>query len=141
MKKLLSQGEILVIQSETDKGITSTISNDPSTKADDDLAGQQIIIKGNNGYDHTVAVVGYNDHVWFDANNDNNVQPEEKGAIKIADSFGTEHPTPLNKGFHWMTYSTFVNSIAENRVNRLILQENYSPKIICKITLNTAGKR
>ena len=76
----------------------------------------------------------------FDANNDNKVQPEEKGAIKIADSFGPEHPTPQNKGFHWMTYSTFVHSIAENRVNRLILRENYSPKIICKITLNTAER-
>jgi hypothetical protein len=140
VKKLLSQGEILVIQSETHKGITSTISNDPSTKADDDVEGQQIIIKGNNGYDHTVAVVGYNDHVWVDVNNDKKVQPEERGTIKIADSFGSEHPTPQNKGFHWMTYATFVNSIAENRVNRLSLRENYSRKIICKITLNTAER-
>ena len=140
VKRLLNDGEVLVIQSETHNGITSVIKNDPSTIEDDELAGQQIIYEGNNGYDHSVAVVGYNDHIWYDANNDDIVQPEEKGAIKIADSLGKDNPTSLNKGFHWMTYATFVNSIAENRVNRLILRENYSPKLICKITLNTAKR-
>jgi len=73
---------VLVIQSNTFSGsLYKEISDDTSTHADDPFVGEQIIYSGNNGPDHTLAVVGYNDNIWVDLNNDGIVQPNEKGAL------------------------------------------------------------
>lgn len=143
IKKLLSEGEILVVQTNTvepGKSLYKVINNDTSTVDDDKYVGEQILYSGNNGPDHTMAVVGYNDHIWVDLNNDGIVQPEEKGALKIADSYGLNIMPNRNNGFIWMLYSTVESSIFEHRVNRMNIRSNYKPKITCKITLNTSQR-
>jgi hypothetical protein len=138
IKKLLDSGEVLVIQSNTFSGsLYKEISDDTSTHADDPFVGEQIIYSGNNGPDHTLAVVGYNDNIWVDLNNDGIVQPNEKGALKIADSYNS---ASHNKGFLWMAYSTVGSSIWLYRVNRMTIRKNYHPRILCKLTLISAQR-
>jgi hypothetical protein len=141
IKKLLSNGEVLVIQTNTVTGGSQykPISDDTSTHEDDDYAGQQVLYSGNNGPDHTMALVGYNDHIWTDLNDDSIVQPEEKGALKIADSYAVSS-FPHTNGFLWMAYSAVGSSIWLNRVNRMTIRSNYKPKILCKLTLNSAER-
>ncbi|MBN1895262.1 hypothetical protein JW906_12240 [bacterium] len=135
MKSLLSAGEVLVIQSETFAGFFSRIADDPATGEDDPFIGESILIKGKNGPEHTVAVVGYNDHVWADLNRDGVAQAAEKGALKIADSIGPDAPDH-NRGFLWMAYSAAGPSIFQHRVNRMIIRDRYVPRILAKLTLN-----
>ncbi len=142
IKKLLSEGEILVIQSNPFTGNCrfTKVSDDVNTPADDNFAGDYIISKGDNNPDHTMAVVGFNDHIWVDLNQDGIVQEKEKGAIKIADSFGRHGVPNRNEGFLWMAYATVSNSIFQNRVNRIMIRPHYKPEIICRLTLNSAHR-
>lgn len=135
----MSEGEILVIQSETFAGSFSTIADDPATGEDDRFVGQSIQYSGHYGPEHTITVVGYNDHIWVDLNKDGVVQPDEKGALKIADSGGIQAPNH-NNGFLWMAYSTVGSSIFQHRVNRMSIRNKYTPKVLGKITL-TAVER
>ena len=140
IKKLLSRGEVLVIQSTTFSGsLFKAISDDTATHEDDKYVGEQILYSGNNGPDHTLALVGYNDHIWVDLNDDSIVQNNEKGALKIADSYGVNSYSH-NKGFLWMAYSTVPSSIWQYRVNRMTVRSNYKPKIFCKLTLNSTKR-
>jgi hypothetical protein len=140
IKKCLAGGEVLVAQTFPYSAAFGKLSDDPATKADDKFVGQNIIVGEGYSPEHTMAVVGYNDSVWVDLNNDGIVQPNEKGAIKIADSFGTEDTTIQNNGFFWMAYSTVTSSIFECRFNRMIIQPWYQPRIIAKVTLNSAKR-
>jgi hypothetical protein len=140
IKRLLYSGEVLVIQSNTFSGSQYTaIDDDTNTHADDPYVGEQIIYSGNNGPDHTVALVGYDDNIWTDLNDDGIVQSNEKGALKIADSYAVTSSTH-NHGFLWMAYSTFGESIWLNRVNRMKIRNSYKPEILCKLTLNSAAR-
>ena len=57
---------------------------------------------------HRITIVGYNDNIWVDINGDNVVDKGEKGAFKIANSYGE---TKDNKGFAWMSYDA-VNAVS-----------------------------
>jgi hypothetical protein len=137
IRRLVGEGEALVVQFMTWAGITAgTIADDPSTSADDAHVGEAIIKEGNKLADHTLAVVGYDDHVWVDMNGDGNVQDDEKGALKIADSYNLGS-TLHNKGFLWMAYRAVPSSFWLSRVNRMILRpRDYAPKVIARITLS-----
>lgn len=134
IKRLLNEGEVLVIQSETFAGSFSGITDDPATGEDDAFTGESIMITGKNGPEHTIAIVGYNDHIWADLNGDGIVQAAEKGALKIADSGGVDAPKH-NRGFLWMAYSTAGPSIFQHRVNRMIIRDRYVPRILARLTL------
>ncbi len=139
IKKLLADGEVLVIQSDTNPRLCvyKPADDDPGTEDDDPFIGEHIMFKGSNAPDHTMAMVGYNDHIWIDMNDDGKVQETEKGAFKIADSFGVGYFANRNKGFFWMPYCIVESSIYQHRVNRMFIRDNYQPEITCKITLNT----
>ena len=84
IKRLLSTGEVLVFQSTPAPSLTTvgTIANDPATPDDDARVGESIVIAGVDGPHHTMAMVGYDDHVWVDINRDGLVQANEKGAFQ-----------------------------------------------------------
>lgn len=50
---------------------------------------------------HRMTIVGYNDDIWTDINADGIVQEGEKGAFKVANSWGTAWG---NNGFIWVSY-------------------------------------
>ncbi len=64
----------------------------------------EIIIRGNY-YDavstHAMTVVGYNDNVYYDVNENGQIEDAERGAFKVANSHGTSFG---NAGFIWVLY-------------------------------------
>jgi len=48
-----------------------------------------------------MTIVGYNDNIWTDINNNRKVDDGEKGALKIANSWGANW---MNDGFIWLSY-------------------------------------
>ena len=52
---------------------------------------------------HALAVVGYDDNIWVDLNKNGICEPGEKGAFKLANSWGTDWG---NNGFIWILYDT-----------------------------------
>lgn len=107
---------------------------------------------------HAMALVGYNDSIWLDVNDNNKIDNGEMGAWKIANSYGEEFPEiPSNKGFHWISYdATRKASIVEgldtkgeerttvflgNKVEGFqIMPKDYEPKVLVEITIKTAGR-
>jgi len=77
------------------------LDNDPATPNDDALAGQLVgsSLLGNGS--HAMTVVGYNDDLWYDFNGNGIVEPAEKGALKVANSWGASW---ANAGFIWLAY-------------------------------------
>lgn len=107
---------------------------------------------------HAMALVGYNDSIWLDVNDNNQIDDGEMGAWKIANSYGVEFPEiPSNKGLHWVSYDATrdssrvvgLNTNGEKRVNIFlgnkvegfqIQDKNYKPKVLAEITLKTAAR-
>lgn len=54
---------------------------------------------------HTVAIVGYDDSVWCDVNENNVIDTGETGAFKIANSWGTGF---CNSGYAWVLYDALL---------------------------------
>jgi hypothetical protein len=92
-----------------------------------------------DGPDHTMAMVGYDDRIWVDINRDGLVQANEKGAFKIADSFGTNEALH-NQGFLWLAQDTLDGSIYLDRFHRMSVRSNYQPRKVARMTLRHAKR-
>jgi C1A family cysteine protease len=101
LKQKLLNGHVLNIATYVNSWQYTTLSDDPSTSDDDDTAGQQVAeyVNGTNGA-HAMTVVGYDDTVWIDLNGNETVDAGEKGALKIANSWGKWK----EDGFVWFAY-------------------------------------
>lgn len=102
LKALLVNGYVLTFATEVYSWQQRTIPDDPSTTDDDAWVGQKIC-RYRNGSDgpHAMTIVGYNNYIWCDVNENGIVDPGEKGALKIANSWGTGD---WNSGFRWICY-------------------------------------
>ena len=92
IKFLVGAGYPLVFSTEMDSKICTS-----STYGD-------IIVRGNgslSGGSHAMTIVGYNDHVCYDVNGDERIENAERGAFKVANSYGTSYG---NDGFIWVLY-------------------------------------
>ncbi|MDP4181801.1 MAG: kelch repeat-containing protein [Bacillota bacterium] len=133
----------------------STINNDASTTADDAYVGQQICYNlVHSPYSrggHCMTIVGYNDDIWLDINNNGVVDAGEKGALKIANSWGTSGSN-MNNGFYWVAYDA-LNSASSvtgvtNSSNRdyifgyynecywMTVKESSKPALLAKFTVS-----
>lgn len=119
-KRLLLNGYILNFYTWFSNANTKEVSDDPSTTADDSYVNQKAIYQVNNQGAHEMTIVGYNDDIWVDINNNGIVDNGEKGAFKIANSHGANY---ANNGFVWMAYDAlnekstvlnFTNSTSRN---------------------------
>ena len=99
-----------------------------------------------------MAIVGYNDNIWTDINNNDKVDAGEMGALKIVNSWGTGY---CNGGFVWVAYDalnsvTSVNGGFSASSRRPIIEymttinvREYNPdgsKAYFCYTLNTANR-
>ncbi len=64
---------------------------------------------------HAMAVVGYNDDVTCDVNGNGMIEPSEKGAFKVANSWGKNYGNDDN-GYIWVSYDA-LNKVSANTVN------------------------
>jgi PKD repeat protein len=158
LKTQLTNGHILVIGTYVNSWVQGVIANDPSNSLDDTFVGQKIAtyVSNTNLGGHAMTVVGYNDNIWCDLNGNGLVNSGEKGAFKIANSWGTGD---WNSGYRWITYDSLrgTSSVASsstwpaaNRsasgiiwsgsVYTLTARSSYTPSLVAQVTLNSARR-
>lgn len=138
MKFLLSSGHPLTFSTFIDLFYTETMDN-----------GELICLylRNNIGYaaGHSMTIVGYDDTISFDLNDDNVIQDYEKGAFKVANSWGTGYG---NDGYIWILYDAFntysnvdslnfndrISAVRNNYYNTITVAK-YEPKITAEVTL------
>ncbi len=73
----------------------------------------------NSSGEHTFAIVGYNDNKSYDVNKNGVIENCEKGAFKIANSWGTSFDgfgIKSNTGYFWVMYDA-LNAVSANTTN------------------------
>jgi hypothetical protein len=151
-KQLLNDGYVLVFSTFIDSWQWRKIEDDPATSEDDPQVGKDVCF-WVNGYltPHVMAIVGYNDAVWVDINNNDVIDAGEKGAFRVANSWG---PWWKDQGFTWIAYDAFkwisdidgaphsgrVYAAQGDIAFFMTLRENYSPKVIAEFTVNHAKR-
>jgi hypothetical protein len=102
IKGMLADGEVLTFPTYISSWQYTTIKDDTDTPADDAFVGEYVAywVNGSQG-GHMMTIVGYSDDIWTDINNNNVIDPGEKGALKIANSWGADW---RDSGFCWLAY-------------------------------------
>jgi hypothetical protein len=154
MKQQMANGHVLTFGTFVLSWIQTTVGNDPSTGADDAFVGQKICSHRDtsNQGGHLMTFVGYNDNLWCDINKNGKVDSGEKGAFKVANSWGTGD---WNAGFRWVSYDALLaNSlVAGAPSNRTTIfqyipgsatwvtaRSNYIPTVLAEFTVNHAKR-
>ncbi|MBN1807631.1 MAG: hypothetical protein JW909_01085 [Planctomycetes bacterium] len=146
LKALLVNGYVLTFSTYVNSWVQATIPDDLSTADDDPWVGQ-FICSYQNGYNgsHGMTIVGYNDYIWCDLNGNSTVDDGEKGALKIANSWGTGD---WNGGFRWISYDALkrVSSVpggptagraaAFTSAYWITARPSYTPQMIGVFTVN-----
>lgn len=152
IKTALSNGEVLAVNSYIFSHQTGTLKTNPNAPENDKYAGEEVITH-KTGFlgSHRMTIVGYNDKIWTDLNNNNSVDNGEMGAFKIANSWGTSYG---NDGFMWVAYDalneiSYVSGAPANElryrlfddVTRIdVLPYNSDASIYLKYTLNSCDR-
>lgn len=153
VKAALSNGELLTYSTYFRSWNYKTIENDSRVEANSEFAGQKIAINAI-GYQgsHRMTIVGYNDNIWVDINNNNIVEENEMGAFKVVNSHGKNY---ANQGFAWVSYDALNtvssvenadNSSGRNSICRSIARIDVMPynsdsDIYLRYTLNSAARK
>lgn len=148
IKTLLMNGYVFSIATYIYSWQSKAISNDPSTTEDDAFAGKLACywVNGTSG-GHGMTVVGYNDMIWVDINNNGIVDSGEKGAFRIANSWGAGWQ---DGGFIWMAYDALraVSAVSggpssgrqtgwwSDGAMWVTAKQSYTPTALAEITLN-----
>ncbi|HCC07915.1 MAG TPA: hypothetical protein DEP72_07170 [Clostridiales bacterium] len=139
VKQLLTNGYVLEYGTYISSWQYTTIKNDPSNIADNRYVGKQVC-SGLNGTigGHAMVIVGYDDKIWTDLNNNNIIDLGEMGAFRIANSWGT---TWQDNGYTWLSYNAVMKgAFFGNEVYWITAKSSYSPKLLAKFTVNTAKR-
>lgn len=96
VKNLLTDGHVLRASSHFDFNAVDTGSNYIIYRC----------YRGNNST-HSFAIVGYDDNISYDVNGDGVIENSEKGAFKIANSWGTSYGYG---GYAWILYDAMFST-------------------------------
>ncbi len=150
LKQILANGHVVVIGVYINSWQYSTVMSDPAA-ASSLFAGQKIVVSQNGTAGaHAMTVVGYDDSIWTDMNGNGSVDSGERGAFKIANSWGEGYG---NAGFIWASYDTFRTSSTVGGFSpsgRIQLTQGgsgyfstytpYQPKLLAKVTASHAAR-
>jgi hypothetical protein len=156
IKGMLADGEVLTFPTYISNWQFTTIKDDITTSDVDAFVGEWVAywVNGTQG-GHMMTIVGYNDSIWTDINNDGDVDEGEKGALKIANSW---EPAWKNYGFCWLAYDALsavsaVTGGPSAERHRAILgnvfsismrsdpsPDPYAPTLLAKFKLNHAKR-
>ncbi len=153
MKELLSNGYVLYFDSWIGSFLFKRAGDDPSTDKDNAFIGKNVVW-GLDNYvaGHAFAVVGYNDNIWVDINGNAKVEPSEKGAIKIVNSWSAAYE---DKGFTYIAYDAlreistvegvptkrrFGAAFVHNTAYWVTFMPDYYPRLLARVTLNTSKR-
>jgi hypothetical protein len=103
IKQLLIDGYLISFSTTISSWCYTQISDDPATVADNSEVGKKIMHyrDGTQG-GHAMTIVGYNDNIWTDYNENGVVDNGEKGAFRVANSWGGWG----DGGFVWVAYDS-----------------------------------
>jgi len=152
VKSLLANGQVLTFDTYIYSWEFEQVDDDPSTTADNAFVGQYVAT-WQNGYEgsHEATIVGYNDDIWVDINANGTVDTGEKGAFKVANSWG---PDWQNAGYAWVAYDALQwqtqvpNGPAEDTRGGIMnmvwalsgARTNYQPNLVAEFTASTAAR-
>ena len=151
VKQILNNGHIVTFTTFANSWQFSKVSADPSQS--NPYVGQRIITWVNGAVGgHHATIVGYDDNVWVDLNGNGKVDPGEKGAFLMANSWGTGW---ANAGFAWISYDAFFKTSrvanGPSGANRRPITStifsitpkspNYTPKAIAKFALTQTVRK
>jgi hypothetical protein len=153
-KQMLADGYVFNFSAPIHNLPLVSFSNDPATTSDDGLfaAGvsddrRQVVGYSTAGeVNHAMTVVGYNDELWCDLNSNGVVDTGEKGALRIANSYGQGW---RDNGFTWLSYDSLKAvsgvaggysgprqpSIADGQLGWLRARATYTPSLVAEITV------
>ncbi len=102
IKTALSNGDVLTYSTYINSWKTTRLKMNPNAPENDKYVGYEVVT-GQYGYDggHRMTLVGYNDNIWTDINNNEQVDEGEMGAFKIANSWDYGYG---NLGYMWIAY-------------------------------------
>ena len=113
VKTALINGEVLTFSTHAAYGFTyGIIQKNSQIPENTKYAGQYIVpylVSTRGG--HRMTIVGYDDDIWYDINEDGKVQEGEKGAFKVANSWGDDW---LNNGYIWISYDSINRTSSVN---------------------------
>ncbi len=153
IKTSLSNGDILTcstFMTSLQEG-TKKLKTNPDAPENDKFTNEQYVqslpsAKGG----HRMTIVGYNDNLWCDINDNNKVDDGEMGALKVANSWGKNYG---NKGFIWVSYDSLntlscVDGVTDpstrarafDEITRMDVRANEGNDIYVKFTVNTANR-
>ena len=153
LKSLLNNGYAVTFATYVYSWQFTTVADDPSTSADDPFLGESSAywVNGSSG-GHMMTIIGYNDNIWIDINDNGLPDAGEKGALKIANSWGRDWG---NDGFVWLAYDALreVTAVEDGPASfsrnaaawdgmgyHLVVKEEYTPKVLAEVTLNHARR-
>lgn len=152
IKTALNNGEVLAYSTYINSWQSTTLKTNSSAPYNDKYAGQYAVTyqSGKSG-GHRMTLVGYDDNLWIDINENNQVDSGETGAFKIANSWGTGYG---NNGFIWVAYDA-LNEVScvegvktdlarepiFHEISRIeVLPYNTDAQLYLKYTLNTSDR-
>ncbi len=152
VKELLTDGYVVVFGTYITSWVFGTVRDDASTSDDDAAVGKAIAywLDGVQG-SHAMTIVGYNDAIWTDINSNGVVDAGEKGAFRIANSWGSGW---REGGFTWLAYDALrypsavvggpsvgrVAAFQSDMVFVLTARNSYAPLMIGEFTINHAKR-
>lgn len=100
VKTALAKGNVLTFSTTIYSWVTTKLKSHKDAPENEKFINQEAVkfVDGAEG-SHAMAVVGYNDDIWVDVNDNGKVDSGEMGAFKIVNSWGDKY---ANDGFIWM---------------------------------------
>lgn len=108
VKALLNASKVFVVRAYMDNYFSW--STKKSYNRPDDLVAYRASYTDSS---HAITVVGYDDNVCCDVNGNGTIEACERGAFKVANSWGTDWG---NDGYVWVLYDA-LNAVSANKIN------------------------
>ena len=144
-KKYLSEGYLITFSSKVLGWNYTTIPSGSSH------SGEYIVKSASSASGgHRMTIVGYDDNIYCDLNGNGTIENSERGAFKIANSWGTSYK---NNGYIWVSYDSMNYTSAasvtnSNRIRsmysfavRSVDSESKASNVNLVTTLNTANRK
>ena len=116
IKYALSKGEIFSFATDIYTFRYRLISENDQVPENKKHAGEFIVGRCDysSGGPHEMTIVGYDDDIWYDINENGKVDEGEKGAFKVANSWGVSYK---NSGYVWLSYDALNKVSSVNNEN------------------------
>lgn len=152
IKTALSNGDVLRFSSHISGWHFDRIKTNENAPENDKFANEEYLkYISYVPVGHSMAIVGYNDDIWCDINDNDQIDDGEMGALKIANNWGTNW---ANDGFCWIAYDAFNKTSSVDGVEKVegriadiygvqridVFKPTDKPEIYVKFTLDTSDR-